>query len=148
MEDLPQLALIEASCSESPWGIKMLGEALGLEGAFGCLIEAEKTEAEKGKGEEGQEILGFALFLKVWEELQVLTLCVLPGHRRKGVGRMLLREAGSVAKRMKIQKISLEVRQGNGPALRLYAQMGFVRVGLRKAYYRDGEDAILMDWPL
>ena len=38
----------------------------------------------------------------------------------------------------------LEVRASNQPAMRLYASLGFEHVGLRKKYYQDGEDAVLM----
>jgi [ribosomal protein S18]-alanine N-acetyltransferase len=39
----------------------------------------------------------------------------------------------------------LEVRAGSIGAIALYEKEGFVRVGLRKGYYRDGEDAVLMN---
>ncbi|MCL2626139.1 MAG: ribosomal protein S18-alanine N-acetyltransferase [Cystobacterineae bacterium] len=135
-EDLPQLAHIEESCSSSPWGMGMLGEAMGLEGAWGWGIE------------EGGRLLGFGLFLKVLDEMQVLTLCVLPEHRRRGCGRRLMEEAEHLARELGMEKLSLEVRQSNLPALTLYGHLGFIRVGCRKAYYKDGEDAVLMDRPL
>lgn len=40
--------------------------------------------------------------------------------------------------------VLLEVRASNSPALALYTSLGFERVGLRKRYYSDGEDAVLM----
>ncbi len=39
----------------------------------------------------------------------------------------------------------LEVRPGNGPALRLYGRHGFTFQGIRKGYYTDTrEDAVLL----
>lgn len=38
----------------------------------------------------------------------------------------------------------LEVRASNHGAQQLYEQLGFARVGLRRRYYSNGEDAILM----
>ncbi|MCL2313756.1 MAG: ribosomal protein S18-alanine N-acetyltransferase, partial [Proteobacteria bacterium] len=128
-----QLAHIETCCSKNPWGVGMLEDAMEMEGAWGWAIE------------EGGILWGFGLFLKVLDELQVLTLCILPEHRRKGYGRKLMQEAESEAKRLGMRRMSLEVRRSNLPALTLYNQMGFIRVGYRKGYYRDGEDAILMD---
>jgi len=130
------MAHMEALCSQSPWGFRMLEEALALGGAWSI-----------GAEEDGH-LLGFGLFYEVLDEWQVMTLCVLPEHRRKGIARRLLEEAKEVARRQGVQKLSLEVRQSNTAALGLYAQAGFSQVGLRKAYYRDGEDALLMDCPL
>ena len=132
-EDLPQMADIEALCSQTPWGPRMLAEALGLKGAWNVGLE-----------EDGQ-LLGFGLFYQVLDEWQVMTLCVSPKHRRRGIGRRLMEEAKETAKQQGARKMSLEVRQSNEAALKLYAQVGFSRVGLRKAYYSDREDAILMD---
>ena len=39
----------------------------------------------------------------------------------------------------------LEVRASNAAACRLYSKMGFEEVGIRKGYYSDGEDALLME---
>lgn len=42
------------------------------------------------------------------------------------------------------ESVLLEVRASNEAALRLYDSLGFQRVGLRRRYYADGEDALLM----
>jgi ribosomal-protein-alanine N-acetyltransferase len=38
----------------------------------------------------------------------------------------------------------LEVRVGNVPARALYSGLGFAEAGMRKSYYSDGEDALIM----
>ncbi|MCS6997720.1 MAG: GNAT family N-acetyltransferase, partial [Casimicrobiaceae bacterium] len=43
---------------------------------------------------------------------------------------------------------TLEVRVNNLAAQSLYRKFGFVEVGRRKRFYRDGEDALLMTKPL
>lgn len=42
------------------------------------------------------------------------------------------------------ESVLLEVRASNAAALHLYDSLGFERVGLRRRYYADGEDAVLM----
>lgn len=43
-----------------------------------------------------------------------------------------------------LRLIDLEVSASNERARRLYLKQGFVEVGRRKKYYRDGSDALLM----
>ncbi len=75
----------------------------------------------------------------------VISIGVLPEHRRKGVGYSLMLEA---IKRMKmlygVDEIYLEVRVSNYPAISLYRKLGFRVVDVIKGYYLDGEDAYLM----
>ena len=74
-------------------------------------------------------------------------LMVAAGHRRQGIGRLLLEEAVAWSQRSEIGKLELHVFPWNEPALRLYESFGFEREGLRRAHFaRDDEliDAILM----
>ena len=41
-------------------------------------------------------------------------------------------------------RIFLEVAAANLPARNLYGKYGFREVGLRKAYYEDGDDALVL----
>ena len=38
----------------------------------------------------------------------------------------------------------LEVRSSNTPAINLYKKAGFTNLSVRKKYYDDGEDAVVM----
>jgi ribosomal-protein-alanine N-acetyltransferase len=42
------------------------------------------------------------------------------------------------------ERMLLEVREGNAPARTLYKAWGFEEFGVRKNYYEDGENAIVM----
>ncbi len=41
-------------------------------------------------------------------------------------------------------KIMLEVREGNSSAISLYDKMGYQMVSVRRKYYSDGENALIM----
>ena len=79
----------------------------------------------------------------------VISIAVLPEHRRKGIATALLQEALSrMAERYRAQECYLEVRVSNSPAISLYEKLGFKKSGVIPHYYLDGEDAYVMTKPL
>ena len=76
-----------------------------------------------------------------------LGLMVDAGHRRRGIGRVLLEAAVDWAREAGVRKLELHVFPHNEPAIALYESFGFVREGYRRRHYRRGSryvDAILM----
>lgn len=65
----------------------------------------------------------------------ILTIDVLPTHRRKGIGLRLLQEIEKIFKEKNIKTCCLEVREDNTAALKLYKKLGYVQVGKLKMYY-------------
>lgn len=64
--------------------------------------------------------------------------------RNKGVGKRLVDGAISFIKESGLDKILLEVKANNASAIALYEKCGFSRLGVRKKYYADGADALIM----
>lgn len=87
---------------------------------------------------------GFLLGWEIVDELEILDVFVLPSARRLGLGAALMTHALAHARATGKQRALLEVRASNQPALHLYQKLGFSEVGQRKAYYADGEDALLL----
>ena len=75
----------------------------------------------------------------------VIAIAVHPEHRRKGIGRKLMETVLQEFKKLGVKKVYLEVRVNNLPALRLYEKLGFKIVEYIPAYYRDGEDAFVLE---
>ena len=77
-----------------------------------------------------------------------LGLMVAASHRRRGIGRALLRAAEEWARGSRVSKLELHVFPHNAPALALYEDAGYEREGFRHRHYRrpDGTfvDAVLM----
>ena len=69
---------------------------------------------------------------------------VLDAFRKKGIGKKLVLEVLSMATKKGLEKVFLEVRKSNIPAISLYQSQGFIEFSVRKKYYFDGEDAICM----
>ena len=78
-------------------------------------------------------------------EAHVSTIAVHPDWRGKGLGELLLLTAIENVLEQEAGVVSLEVRPSNPVAQRLYSKYGFRFTGVNRGYYRDGEDAWLMD---
>ena len=73
---------------------------------------------------------------EVADEMEILTICVLPENRRQHVAQDLLFELFQYAKSQRIKRIFLEVAEDNIPAQKLYLGMGFIQTGKRAGYYK------------
>jgi ribosomal-protein-alanine N-acetyltransferase len=90
-------------------------------------------------------VIGYVGFRFQTKEAHISTIAVHPAWRSRGLGELLLLTAVEKALDMKMSKLSLEVRPSNHMAQHLYHKYGFRFAGVRRGYYRDGEDAWLMD---
>ena len=83
--------------------------------------------------------------VKVGLDSDVMTMGVLPDFRGRGLGRALMDALLELARQRGSERVFLEVRASNTPAITLYEQSGFERVGVTKAYFRNPrEDAVNM----
>ena len=90
------------------------------------------------------EILGFAGILINVDIVEIMNIVVRKNYRRNGVGQKLLDELINLAKETNLNNLSLEVNSKNVPAIKLYEKNGFIQIGIRKKYYNNIDDAILM----
>lgn len=99
--------------------------------------------------EAGQEILGFILvesFAVSGEHVQghIITLDVLPLHRRSGVGSALLEAAELALAERGARRIELETAVDNEPAIAFWKKHKYRTVGVIEGYYLDRIDAYWM----
>ena len=90
---------------------------------------------------------GFLLGRLAGEEAEILTLAVAPECRRRGIGRMLVRDFEARAARAGGSEVFLEVAEDNSAAQALYEGLGYRRAGCRPGYYpgaRGGRIAALV----
>ena len=131
--DLDQVMAIERSSFPFPWSTGFFLEELRVECARSLVMEI------KGR------IVGYVLFWLLPDEIDVHNVAVHTEFRRRGIGRVLLGHVVEQGRRRKLPRVTLEVRDSNLPAQKLYESMGFMRTGIRKGYYGDnGEDALVM----
>jgi ribosomal-protein-alanine N-acetyltransferase len=90
-------------------------------------------------------VAAFCAFWLVAEQAHINNLAVLPELRERGLGTHLLAAIIEEAAHLGAELMTLEVRQSNTPALRLYARSGFRQEGVRKNYYSGPvEDALIL----
>ncbi len=88
---------------------------------------------------------GFIVWRTVADEAEIITIGVNPDNRKQGIATAMLTLVENELKKSGVKKIFLEVSTNNFPALNLYKNNGFVQISVRKNYYEDGSDAVLME---
>ena len=126
----PLLAELHAeSFVESKWSLQQIQSSLTL-------------DTTQGLGAyDGEALVGFILCQIIPDQSEVLTFCVRPAYRKRGIGTELLRIASEIAYKSN-SSLYLEVAANNAPALALYNKIGFVRTGIRPNYYQSGDGSV------
>lgn len=131
---VPQIAALEAATFSLPWDEAAIrGE---LENPLALWLAAV--------GEDGT-VLGYVGSQTCFEDADILNVAVVPAVRRRGIAAALMRELEVRLAPKGVERITLEVRASNVPAIRLYEGLGYTQVGLRKGYYeKPREDALIL----
>ena len=109
----------------------------------------ELEQARVGKrhylvGTIGDELVGYGGLLYVEKDAHVTNIAVDPMWRSRGIATELLLDLAWEANRRGCEAMTLEVRHTNVAAQQLYRRFGFVPAGVRKKYYENRDDAIVM----
>jgi ribosomal-protein-alanine acetyltransferase len=137
VDDLAYVAALEAQIHLAPWTLGNFRDALAA--GYGARV-----------GERGGRIVAYGVLMLAPAEAQLLNLSVVPDSRREGLGRTLLLQFMSDARRMGAEQIFLEVRVSNRAAIALYHSEGFAPIARRVSYYPPApvtglrEDALVM----
>ena len=92
-------------------------------------------------------VIGFISLRQVIEEVHVMMLAIRHDERRNGLGELLLIGALQEAIKREARTVTLEVQSSNLSAQGLYKKYGFIEVGLRKNYYSENENALILTTP-
>ncbi|MCX7830470.1 MAG: ribosomal protein S18-alanine N-acetyltransferase [Acidobacteria bacterium] len=131
--DLQEISRIENETFKDPWPL----EALKYELAENPFCHSFSLEKEK-------KIIGYA-FLHVYDDFSHLVNIALDKNfRGRGLGEYFLKQVIKISEMNNCERMVLEVREGNIPAVNLYLKVGFKVIRKQKKYYHDGEDALIM----
>lgn len=131
--DLQQVLAIEQSCFPRPWTREHFLSELASQHACAAVAVLEGR------------VVGYFCLTVVLDEAELLDIAVDPALQGQGVGRQMLLQVCEEARRRDAGILRLEVRATSQPAITLYERFGFIRNGLRRAYYEQGIDALLME---
>ena len=131
--DLGSLERLEKLCFPDPWPGHFFAAELFAPGRFHRVIVDPAGNL-------------IAYLLAAWQylELHVLKVATAPSYRRTGLARRLMELAERHARESGGDAVTLEVRPSNTAAIAMYEVLGYHRAGLRRGYYHDGEDAVVM----
>jgi len=134
-EDLPRILELERKC----FGADAYPPATLL--ALAALYPELFIVAE-----ERGEVVGYISAVVRQENVgHIVSICVDPLHRRRGVGTALMREVERILSEVfGVCTFRLEVRVSNTPAIKLYEKLGYRIVDRVENYYPDGEDGYVM----
>ena len=130
--DETKIAALEKECFSSPWSEKAITDAKA-NGTF--FLIAEK----------GFDFAGYISLNTAADEGYINNIAVVPEYRRQGVAESLLYHLGKTAEKKQLAFLSLEVRESNLAAIKLYEKCGYKNMGVRKNFYENPkENAIIM----
>ena len=123
---------IEKALIVSPWSKESIQKLTTTDNAVA------KVATIDGK------VVGYYSFYQILDEADVNNIAVDSAWHNKGVGTALMSDMIEECKSRGIASITLEVGANNTVAQKLYEKAGFRQEGLRKKYYNNTEDAIIM----
>ena len=114
------------------WNLSMLNSAFdtGRFVAVGAYIDGE--------------FIGVATASMGFDDADIESVFVLPKFRKQGVADGLISEVEKALISLGAKRLLLEVRESNHSARSLYLKKGFLDISVRKGYYSDGENAVVM----
>ena len=94
--------------------------------------------------ENRKKIIGFLIEQRCDNEINLLNVAIDRPFQNKGIGKKLINHyldliSGNCS-------VFLEVNKTNIIARKIYADLNFKNIGMRKNYYNDGCDALLMKY--
>ena len=129
--DIPDVYEIESILFNDPWPKSSFKNEVGQNDiSYPFIVEMDN------------KIVGYIICWYYLEELHIGNIAVKPNLQHQGIGKFMLYKVFDYFSNFK--KAYLEVRESNKKAINLYTSFGFEPIYKRRAYYPNGEDALVM----
>jgi len=133
LDDLNSISSILQSDFDDFWNENILKSELKNENSYYIVAK------------ENNDIVGFGGLWKSIDDIHITNIVTKKNFRNKGIGNAILNELINQAKIFGYNIITLEVNETNLPAIHLYKKFAFKEVGIRKKYYNNTDNAIIMN---
>ncbi len=125
---------LEKEAFSSPWSLKDIEYQLYNGNSFFSVALLRDSG----------EVTGYIGVTEISGEAYISNVAVFEKFKRRGIGRLLVSQSAENAFNRKCEFISLEVRESNLPAIKLYESLKFTRMGIRKNFYSNPpENAVI-----
>lgn len=91
-------------------------------------------------------VVGAAGLIQSFDEGEILNVSVLKEYRQQSVAMTLLKQLLEIGRERGICSFTLEVRENNAPARKLYEKIGFVCEGIRPSFYSNPTEGAAIYW--
>ena len=132
--DLDVVMYLENTCFVTPWGLKELTYEINDNPVSNLWVIESSVHG----------VAGFVDYWITFDSATICQICVNPVFRNRGLAIQMIDEVIKDCKANKVRNITLEVREHNEPAIRLYEKCGFKKALLKEKYYTNGDNAIYM----
>lgn len=134
---IPVLEVIEHEAYPEPWTTGMFREEIRNKNSFFYVAYLNNT------------LIGYSGFWLLVDDAHITTVTVEAEYRGQGYGHEQMAHLITQARTLKAHTLTLEVRESNITAHKMYTGFGFEKIGIRKGYYaKSKEDAIIMQLKL
>ena len=132
-DDIANVVEVENNSFDIPWSKESFENELKNKLAMYLVAKVE------------DKAVGYVGVWKIFDEGHITNVAVHPNYRGQGIGKSLISELLYLCEKEGINSLTLEVRKSNENAQNLYTKCGFYPIGIRKKYYENTEDAIVME---
>jgi len=132
-EDITSIINLEKETLNTSLGENILNDSINNSMAFFFVLE------------ENDNILGYISTMFDGEIVEILNFCVNKNYQHKGLGTKILSFIDNYFIKLNAKSIILEVKDKNLNAIKIYKKFGFKKIHVRKNYYSNGDDALILN---
>ena len=132
MDIMKSIAELEAECFSDAWSEKSLENTFEYD--YNHLLLEKRDDI----------LAGYLIYSEVQGEAELLRVAVNKRCRKQGSAQSLMEQMLTELREAEAERVTLEVRAHNIPAVGLYKKNGFKEIFIRQNYYHEPEDDALI----